>query len=32
MFGQDVVNLNLYMTKFAEEVFLNPLLESSGLT
>lgn len=32
MFLQDVVNLKLNMTMFAEEVFLDPLLGSSGLT
>ncbi|XP_057381228.1 uncharacterized protein LOC130703791 [Daphnia carinata] len=32
MFVQDVVNLKLNMTMFAEEVFLDPLLQSSGLT
>ena len=31
LFVQDVINLKLNMTKFLAEVFLNPLIESSGL-
>lgn len=30
-FVNDVINLKLNMTKFTAEVFLDPLVESSGL-